>query len=362
MVGRRMFAVVLILVGLVMLANNLGLIAWSVRDAFRVLWPVLLVLFGLSLVFEGSGFRALGGWLIVIVLVLILGGAMALRAGWVPDGRLWRASEAKTRSFEVPAAAYEPEAVRLRISLGSSRVMLGESERPGLLFTRATYYMPEDEPRLSQRMSGGTLVLDYTEKGGRTFGIRFSHPQDTHEVQLGEFGVATDILMDLGSGDGTVELGRTRVRELRLDIGSGTLLCRATGALAEPSEAFTCEVGSGSVEVVRLGDFKPRDVEVKVGSGSARVDLDGGWVSGVVDVRLDVGSGELEVRIPAEAGFTITGRKASGTVYVDGRRYQDREFEHSERFDTAPVKLRVIADVGSGELRVRTIRAGGTEV
>lgn len=363
MSGRRVFAVVLILIGLVLLANNLGLISWSLGDAIRVLWPVILVLFGVSLILEGSGARAGGGWFAAIVLLLVVGAAVALSAGgWAPGGRLWGVSEARTRTFEVPAGAYQPEAVRLHVSLGSSRVSIGESERPGFLFTQATYYMPEDEPRLSQRMSGGTLVLDYAEKGGRTFGIRFPHPQNRHEIQLADSGVATDILVDLGSGDGTVELGRTKVRELRLDIGSGTLSCRATGALAEPSEAFTCEVGSGSVEVTRLGDFKPRDVEVKVGSGSARVDLDGGWVSGVVDVRLGVGSGELEVRIPAEAGFTITGRKGSGTVYVDGRRYQDREFEHSERFDTAPVKLRIIADVGSGELRVRTIRAGGTEV
>lgn len=168
--------------------------------------------------------------------------------------------------------------------------------------------------------------------------------------------------MDLGSGDGTVELGRTKVRKLRLDVDSGTLSCRATGVLAEPSEAFTCEVGSGDVEVVRLGDFKPRDVEVKVGSGSARVDLEGAWVPGEISVRLDVGSGSLDVRIPGEVGFSVTGRTGSGDVHVGDRRYHSQNFEHSEHFDTARVRLRIIADVGWGQLRLHTVPQDQTEV
>lgn len=362
MAGRRVFAVVLILIGLVLLANNLGLINWSLGDAIRVLWPVILVVFGVSLILEGSGARAGGGWFAIIVLLLVVGAAVAISAGWVAEGRLWGASEARTRSFEVSAGAYQPEAIRLHVSLGSSRVTIRESEKPGFLFTQATYYLPEDEPRLSQRMSGGTLVLDYTEKGGRTFGIRFPSPQARHEIQLADSGVATDILVDLGSGDGTVELGRTKVRELRLDIGSGTLSCRATGALAEPSEAFTCEVGSGSVEIIKLGDIKPCDVGVKVGSGSARVDFHGTWNPGEIPVRLDVGSGSLEVTIPEGVGFSITGRIGSGDAYIASQHYRGREFEHLEHFDTAQVRLRIVADVGSGELRVRTMAAERTDV
>ncbi|MGE5573853.1 MAG: LiaI-LiaF-like domain-containing protein [Bacteroidota bacterium] len=363
MAGRRVFAVSLILIGLVLLANNLGFITWSIRDAFRVLWPVLLVLFGVSLVLEGTGARAGSGWFAIIALLLIMGVAVATSARWVPGGgRLWGASEARTRSFEVAAGAYQPEAVCLRVSLGSSRVSIGESERPGFLFTQATYYTPEDEPRLSQRMSGGTLTLDYTEKGGRTFGIRFPHRQARHEIRIADSGVATGIFVDLGSGDGTVELGRTKVREMRFDIGSGTLSCHATAAMAGPSEAFTCDVGSGSAEIAGLGDFKPRDVEVSVGSGSARVDFQGAWDPGEVPVKLDVGSGSLEVMIPEGVGFSVTGSIGSGDAYVAGKRYTGREFEHSAHFDTAQVRLRIVADVGSGELRVRMAATERTDV
>ena len=363
MAGRRVFAVVLILIGLVLLANNLGLINWSLGDAIRVLWPVILVVFGVSLILEGSGARAGGGWFAAIVLLLIVGAAVAASSGWVSETPLWGASEApRTKSFEVSAGAYQPEAVRLHVSLGSSRVAIGESEKPGFLFAQATYYLPEDEPRLSQRMSGGMLVLDYTEKGGRTFGIRFPSSQARHEIQLADSGVATDILVDLTSGDGTVELGRTKVRELRLDIDSGTLSCHATRSLAEASEAFTCEVGSGSVDIIRLGDLKPRDVEVKVGSGNARVDFQGTWNPGEIPVRLDVGSGSLEVRIPEGVGFSVTGRIGSGDAYVAGQRYRGGKFEHSEHFHTAQVRLRIVADVGSGELRVRTMAAERTDV
>ncbi|MGE5485562.1 MAG: LiaI-LiaF-like domain-containing protein [Ignavibacteriales bacterium] len=362
MAGRRVFAVVLILVGLVLLANNLGLVTWSLRDAFRVLWPLILVLFGVSLILEGTGAGAGAGWFAGIVLLLVAGAAVAVRAGWIPEGRLWGVSEARTKSFQVPAGAYHPQAVRLHVSLGSSRVTIAEKEEPGFLSTQATYYLPEDEPRLSQAMSGETLVLDYAEKGGRAFGIRFASHQARHEIQLQDSGVATDILVDLGSGDGTVELGRTNLRELRLDIGSGTLSCRATEPLAEASEVFTCEVGSGSLEVTRLGDLKPREVDVKVGSGSGRVNLDGEWVPGVVDVRLEVGSGKLEVVIPAGAGFAITGRTGSGALYVNGVRRQGRRVDYSERFDVAPVRLRIIADVGSGELRVWALQTGRVEV
>lgn len=61
-------------------------------------------------------------------------------------------------------------------------------------------------------------------------------------------------------------------------------------------------------------------------------------------------------------GFRVTGRIGSGAVHVNGRHYEGRDFEYSERFDTAQVRLRITVDVGSGDLRIRTAPGGGAEV
>lgn len=116
------------------------------------------------------------------------------------------------------------------------------------------------------------------------------------------------------------------------------------------------------MEVTRLGDFNPREVEVRVGSGNATVDFQGAWNPGDIPVRLHIGSGTTEVSIPQGVGFSVPGRIGSGYAHIAGQRYGDSEFEQSEQLDVARVRLRIVADVGSGDMRVRTKAAGLTDV
>jgi len=51
----RILAIVLIVVGGVLVLNNLGLTRLSIREIAGTWWPVLLIIGGLSLLFRGRG-------------------------------------------------------------------------------------------------------------------------------------------------------------------------------------------------------------------------------------------------------------------------------------------------------------------
>ncbi len=358
MSGRETLAVVLIVVGLLMLASNLGLITWGVWEVVGRLWPLLLVAFGFSLALRGLGVAPRARRWTTAIVLLAVAAAFAFAFSRGPEGRPWGTGEVRTKTFEVPAGAYSPDLVRLEVSLGSSRLAISESDRPGFLVTRASYYEAEDEPRLSERMAGRTLVLEYAKSGGPWFRFAFPRPRDSHEIELGRYDAPTEIEIDMGSGEGAVSLGRTRVLDVNMKVGSGKLSYAATQPASEPCDRLSFDVGSGRMDVTSLGDLGPREVIGEVGSGRVRLDLHGAWAVGQAALRLDVGSGDLEIAMPEYVGFTVESRVGSGDVYIDGRRYQGRDLEYSERFDSARVRLRIVADVGSGSLRIRTAGEG----
>lgn len=361
MSGREVLAIALILIGALMLARNFGFLAWSMRELLSVLWPAAIVACGLSLVLRGCGVSARARrWLILAILV-IAGVGLAALATRPPEARpwpWWRPGRAQTRSFEVPAGAHAPAAVRLSVSLGSSRVTIRESDRPGFLFATATYYEVVDEPRLSEEMDGDTLVLEY-EKRGAGFGMRFGGMRDTHDLELGAYDLPTGIELDMGSGAAELALGRARIRSIDIEIGSGTVRYDATDVAVEPCESFSFDVGSGRADLVGLGDLGPREIAGSVGSGSARIDLRGQWQPGEAHIALDVGSGQASVTLPEGAGFMLAGRAGSGSVSLDGRRFTRGRIAESRDFDAAPVRLRIDVDVSSGSVTLRTSGSAG---
>ncbi|NPV80674.1 MAG: hypothetical protein HPY52_10425 [Firmicutes bacterium] len=68
--GRSpVFPLFLIVIGIVLLLNNYGLITVNIWDLLATYWPVLLILYGLSLL-SGCGHRGVAWWILILVLIL----------------------------------------------------------------------------------------------------------------------------------------------------------------------------------------------------------------------------------------------------------------------------------------------------
>jgi len=86
----------LILIGIIFLANTLGILDWSVWSNIFKLWPLLLVSLGLSLILRGKGLSFLGPLIILLAIIL---GAGAIYMGINFEGKI--VSEVKTLSREI---------------------------------------------------------------------------------------------------------------------------------------------------------------------------------------------------------------------------------------------------------------------
>ena len=87
---------ILILIGIIFLANTLGILEWSVWSNIFKLWPLLLVSLGLSLILRGKGLSFLGPLIILLAIIL---GAGAIYMGINFEGEI--VSEVKTLSREI---------------------------------------------------------------------------------------------------------------------------------------------------------------------------------------------------------------------------------------------------------------------
>jgi hypothetical protein len=101
----------LILIGIIFLANTLGILEWSVWSNIFKLWPLLLVSLGLSLILRGKDLSFLGPLIILLAIIL---GAGAIYMGINFEGKI--VSEVKTLSREIvvevqkaPEAELAPE-------------------------------------------------------------------------------------------------------------------------------------------------------------------------------------------------------------------------------------------------------------
>ena len=95
------------------------------------------------------------------------------------------------------------------------------------------------------------------------------------------------------------------------------------GALSAPWHRFGPEDGFGELRAAptTVAQLQP---EYRRGAGDVTLDLRGLDLSGTGDVRtaIDVGAGDAEVRLPANADVTFTGEAGLGDVEFDGRKYE----------------------------------------
>src|SRR5689334_14326052 len=88
------FPVLFVIVGVVLLLNNLGYLPWAVWTALGQMWPVLLILFGLDLLI-GRRNAWVGATVILISFVAVLGAA------------LWLTYSGKTASVEAAPSSQQ---------------------------------------------------------------------------------------------------------------------------------------------------------------------------------------------------------------------------------------------------------------
>ncbi|HNX11214.1 MAG TPA: DUF5668 domain-containing protein, partial [bacterium] len=70
--GRWLLGLVLVLVGLVYLAKNTGLLPWDINLSWGQVWPIIIVIIGLSMINRRSKLSIFFGIIIAVIAMLLI--------------------------------------------------------------------------------------------------------------------------------------------------------------------------------------------------------------------------------------------------------------------------------------------------
>ncbi|MGB9867701.1 MAG: LiaF transmembrane domain-containing protein [Bacillota bacterium] len=309
---------VLLVVGLVLLCNTLGLLPWACWAFLGLYWPVLLIVAGVQLLVWR---RVSVKGLVVIALIMVVVGGIVLRtplAKYVPGQDLLRGSKwfwmhppMRQRPFffqqtedEVPdtprtMAVVEPvlpgvESARYELKVKGGKLRIG-GVRDFLVNGKVEYWA--QRPQVTCRVVGREAVV--------TLEHQETVPGSRADLNLCEQ-MPVAIGIDAGACDAELDLSRLKVTDLAVDIGASRLSISFgnTGV----STRARIKAGASRVDLIA-----PESVGVRIKTASAvgnedfsdqgLFPTDGYWVSPgwdrantTVDIEIQAGISSVRLK------------------------------------------------------------------
>jgi len=279
---------ILILIGILLLLNNLGLVDWNVWGAIARFWPLILIAVGLELIL---GKRSISGAVgFMIILVIVAGSALAFRS---PTSR---GAITRTRVEKPLSGATSAE---IEIDMGVGALYLGSLANSSYLVSGTV-----------ETAAGGWLTQDFSITGTKARLVL----SENRGFPFFSMGKQPAMKWDLALNEGI---------PMRLDIRTG--------------------VGETRID---LEHVLATNVEVKTGVGKTDLTLP---ATGDVKVALSGGIGETTIHIPKGVAARIRTKTGIGSVKVYGDYDRINDEYVSPGFNSAEnrVDLEVKGGIGS---------------
>ena len=289
MTVRRGFVwpLILIVVGLLFLAANLGVMPGVRLVDVLALWPLLLVLIGLELALaHRHPLAAFASEIAVLAIAVALVVLQPVYPQWlsfvspVPGG---------SGSVSVPRGSATALTFHLSGGAGSFTVHGGATDLVNVT---------SDRSDLVLRTSGSNTVTVRVDEGDQ--GPRLGGTPSAHVDARVASDVPVSIDMDAGAGEFTVDLTDIKVTDARLNVGAASLrlvLPRPTGNVS-----ITLSAGASSV-VIEI----PEGVEANVSTSGALMSVrsENPRVAGTQTSGYGSASDRVSVRVTAGASSIV---------------------------------------------------------
>jgi hypothetical protein len=181
-------------------------------------------------------------------------------------------AERESRTVELKGA----RSVQVNVEMGAGELKMRGGAAP-LMDADFRYSRAEWKPELKYDVSGGRGTLIVRQNGNHTIG---SNNKNEWELRLNE-DVPMDLSVNLGAGQGILDLGNVSLHSLNVEMGVGELKLNLTG---HPRNNVDVRVNGGVGEAtVRLPRRARLEVEAHGGIGeittSGLTKRDGLWVN-----------------------------------------------------------------------------------
>ncbi len=260
------WGVILVLLGTALILKNLGILWFSWYGIWR-LWPVLLILWGVSLIPVKDYIKLIISLLIVALSVSFL---------------------YKERNSTYPGFHFDWNEDNEEVLTGVNKQNLSEEWDS----TLTTAVLNFDAAAGAFKIDQSSLKLIEFEKNGEigTYSMEIQKEGDTATVDLNMHGQS-------------VEVGNNRGNNVTMRIN------------ADPIWNFNMDVGAASIDM-DLTKFKIGDIHLDGGASS--VDLKLGILQKTTNLDIETGASSITIRIPKDAGCELKSNTFMTSRNIDG--------------------------------------------
>jgi len=367
--------IILIVLGILLLLNTTGVVPWEAWESLWRFWPVLLILWGIGIIFgRGSPIGRIAVLVLLALFIVFVVSNVASESWWgwgrrVPDSGVARGALPYSKTLTVSSTQFSPSRVRLSADIGAGKVFIGTQSGGDILTAVASYSRVSRAPRLDTSMAGSVLNVDYSTGRGVTFLPFIYDRPDEYTLTLGRREIPTEIDVEVGGGRLDAVLAGLSVTGVSIEVGGGTVKMgfpeAPTGKPAASSDwgarTLRFDIGAGTAEIVEIGNTDMQRVSGNIGSGTVYLDFSGTRLAGAVTGDIEVGAGKLQLHVPADMGISLDCDVGIGSLRVDGRQYGRRglgahETWESENYAGASRRLDLRVKAGTGSIEVTSGR------
>jgi hypothetical protein len=291
--GAVVFPLFLVAIGIVLLLQTLGVLAWDLWATLWKFWPVFLVLLGLGLVL-----RRAPRWMMPVLTVALLGGAIGVAIaihGTVAGGQTY------SGTFSEPLGITEKARVEMDFSAGT--LLVGALPASSDMLVEGEFEGASREVRKTVRRTGSETTVTLSRDW--EVAVWPGSPKEEWDVRMAR-GVPLDLDVDSGASEADMDLTDLDVYRFKLNVGA-----------ADIKVTF------------------PR-------------------VAGETEATVKAGAARLELIVPEGVAASITLKSGLSSVDVDESRFpKDGDRYQSPDYDTAPNRLALSVETGVATVKVR---------
>lgn len=235
--------IILIVLGIIFLLTNLGYISFDVLFGILDLWPLLLIVAGINVLFNKKPIITLITW-IVFFIILILYGAFY---GGVNTNTDFNTHF--TKPVETSHGKFNLDIGAAKVNINSEENNLLKVNARGVKLDYSNTYKNNKE----------TVIFNFANRNYNP--IVFSTRSSNYNFRLNE-DVVWDLDLDLGAISGTLDLENIATRSIDLNMGAGNLDI----ILGNKHDISNIKIDSGASN---LNIAVPKDVGIKIKLDSA---------------------------------------------------------------------------------------------
>ena len=324
---RIFTALDLITIGIVLLLNTTGVLSWKIWVELLRFWPLFIVSAGIGIIFSFSNWGKVVGKIITYLLfltMLFFAGVNTITGSTLVDNFRNGLPDFLTSSWFVFNTGNNDQVketnylksdypivnrVSMDMSFGKGEVLINDSASDNsLLNVKALYSKYDSAYTISNKTDNSILSVNFDSGKGFEGFMFFSNSAPKYQMNLDSSLTKSVMNVKLGAG------------EVRMDLKKIGL------------DSLTANTGAGKLIATFTNDSLPKTM------------------------KLEVGAGEMQLNIPADAGYKLKYKVGVGEVSVDGKEVGvglgSNSIMMSDNYSSAFNKIDIDLNVGVGSFKL----------